>query len=256
MWNTRTVIFAMVAFVSIGLSAADRLSSPIPPQPDKNSKDFKNYLINILPTLPASVTNDDPLTPYTEKIPLPKDFISEWFFVHIRFPVYRPGRNDAWGNWLDDLEVMIEVMIPGRNKKGENTYVILHGSQKLNSVYANDEIHNVRFFIPPYIIFRHMQTPAEAGRNTAKVDLKKLAKELPVLVTISWRGKPISYILREDKKSSSSEARSLMFNLFEKLRDSRSNYFENVILPAEYTPWAQRDLQRFESMKIENQRGR
>ena len=46
------------------------------------------------------------------------------------------------------------------------------------------------------------------------------------------------------------------FELFEKLRDSKSNYYDNDILPAEYTPWAARDLDRFESMKIEKIGGR
>ena len=222
------------------LCAADR---PIPPQPaDKKAKDFGRYLIYLRPTLPASVTNDDPLTPYTEKIKPQKGSISEWFFIHIGFPVYSPGKSGAWPEWLDDVEVMVEVCSPGRNKKGQTTYVVLQGRQKLNSLFANDEVHHVRFFIPPYAIFRYIVGLQE------KTDLKKLADEFPVLVSITWAGQT-SRILKS--KEVDPARRIHIVNMFEKLRDSKSNYYDNVILPAEYTPWAARDLERFESMKIE-----
>ena len=74
-------------------------------------------------------------------------------------------------------------------------------------------------------------------------------------MTIFWREKPISYIMRS-KDAISATRRRNYFELFEKLRDSKSNYYDNVILPAEYTPWAARDLDRFESMKIEKIGGR
>lgn len=244
MWKKIELILVIAMSLASVLSAAERVS-PIPPQPsDKKAKDFGHYLVAIRPTLPASVTNDDPLTPYTEKIKPMKGITSEWFFIHTRFPVYAPSRNSAWSDWLDDVEVMVEVCIPGKNKKGQATYVVLQGRQKLNSVNANDEIHNVRFFIPPYAIFRYI-----VGLQ-AKTDLKKMADELPVLVTVFWREKPICYILRP-KDAIDRSARANIIALFEKLRDSKSNYYDNVILPAEYTPWAARDLERFESMKIE-----
>ena len=244
MWKKIGLILVLsVSFMTM-LRALEH-DSPIPPQPaDKKAKDFARYLIHIRPTLPASVTNDDPLTPYTEKIKPTRGTIAEWFFIHVRFPVYSPGKSGAWPDWLDDVEVRVEVCIPGRNKKGQATHVVLHGRQKLNSIYANDETHNVRFFIPPYAIFRHIVGLQE------KPDLKKQVEDFPVLVTIFWREKPISYIVRS--KESDPAKRSQYLSQFEKLRDSKSNYYDNVILPAEYTPWAQRDLERFESMKIEN----
>lgn len=249
MWKKIGLVLVIAMSLTSVLGAAERVS-PIPPQPsDKKAKDFGRYLIKILPTLPASVTNDDPLTPYTESIKPMKGATSDWFFIHVRFPVYSPGRSGAWPEWLDDVEVMVEVCIPGKNKKGQATYVVLQGRQKLNSIYANDENHNVRFFIPPYAIFRYIVGLQE------KTDLKKLADELPVLVTILWREKPISYIMRS-KDAISATRRRNYFELFEKLRDSKSNYYDNVILPAEYTPWAARDLDRFESMKIEKIGGR
>lgn len=244
MWKKIGLVLVIVMSLTSAVSAAERVS-PIPPQPsEKKAKDFGRYLIHIRPTLPASVTNDDPLTSYTESIKPVKGLTSEWFFIHVRFPVYSPGRSGAWPEWLDDVEVMVEVCIPGRNKKGQMSYVVLQGRQKLNSIYANDETHNVRFFIPPYAIFRYMTGLQD------KTDLKKLADDLPVLVTIFWREKPISYIMRSRDAVSSSK-RSTYLSLFERLRDSKSNYYDNVILPAEYTPWAARDLERFESMKIE-----
>ena len=244
MWKKLGLVLVIAMSLTSVLSAAERVSSPIPPQPsDKKAKDFGRYLVSIRPTLPASVTNDDPLTPYTERIKPMKGFTSEWFFIHVRFPVYAPGRNAAWAEWLDDVEVMVEVCIPGKNKKGQTTYVVLQGRQKLNSIYANDDVHNVRFFIPPYAIFRYI-----AGLQE-KMDLKKMADELPVLVTVFWRENPICYIMRS--KDADSPRRATYFKLFEKLRDSKSNYYDNVILPAEYTPWAARDLERFESMKFE-----
>ena len=246
MRNKIGLILVIAMSLTAVLSAAER-TSPIPPQPsDKKSKEFGRYLVRILPTLPASVTNDDPLTPYTEKIKPVKGITSEWFFIHVRFPVYAMGgRTSAGMEWLDDVEVMVEVGIRGRNKRGQDTYVVLQGRQKLNSICANDDTHNVRFFIPPYAIFRHIVGLQE------KPDLKKLADELPVLVTIFWRDKPISYIMRSRDVVDASR-RSTYFSTFEKLRDSKSNYYEGVILPAEYTPWAARDLDRFESMKIEH----
>ena len=240
-----SVLVIAMSLTSV-LSALDRVS-PIPPQPsDRKSKEYGRYLVYVCPTLPASVTNDDPLTPYTEKIKPMRGITSEWFFIHVRFPVYSSGKSGAWGDWLDGVEVMVEVGIRGRNKRGQDTDVVLQGRQKLNSIYANDETHNVRFFIPPYAIFRYI-----AGLQE-KQNLKKLAEDLPVLVTIFWREKPISYILRMPAKDAGDPARRAYYlSRFERLRDSKSNYYDNVILPAEYTPWAARDLERFESMKIE-----
>jgi len=243
MRNKIGMFFVVAISLTAALSAADPVS-PIPLQPsDKKAKDFGRFQVHIMPTLPASVTNDDPLTPYTGKIKPMKGITSEWFFIHINFPVY-PSKTNAKMEWLDDVEVMVEVCIPGKNKKGQPTYVVLQGRQKLNSICANGEIHNVRFFIPPYAIFRYIVGLQE------KPDLKKLADELPVLVTIFWRAKPVCYIMRRKDVVDQSK-RSRYVSTFERLRDSKSNYHDNVILPAEYTPWAARDLDRFESMKIE-----
>jgi hypothetical protein len=143
---------------------------------------------------------------------------------------------------------MVEICIPGRSRKGDVKYIVLQGVQNLNSVQADGKQHHVRFFIPPYAIFRYMVDGA--GNSEKAESYKKLAQELPVLVTVFWKGTPISYIVR-DAKSGSAADRAALLKTFERLRDMRSSYYENVILPAEFTPWSCRDLDRFESMKFD-----
>jgi len=237
------LVFSLV-LLSGAVWAQKAVRYPVPVQPLKENK--STFKIHIMPTLPASVTNDDPLTPYTEKIKVAKGKINEWFFIHIAFPVLAPEKNDQWDKWVDDLKVMVEVCIPGRNRKGDIKYVVLQGAQTLNPVQADGKQHHVRFFIPPYAIFRYMVD--ETG--TSSDSYKKLAQEIPVLVTVFWKGMPISYIARETKSGKTADRASLL-KMFEQLRDMRSSYYENVILPAEFTPWSCRDLERFESMKFD-----
>ena len=242
------LVFSLV-LLSGSVWAQTAAKYPVPIQPLKENK--SPFKINIIPTAPASVTSDDPLTPYTEKIKVSKNKINEWFFIHIAFPVLAAEKNDPWDKWVDDLKVTVEICIPGRNRKGEVKYIVLQGAQKLNSVQADGKQHHVRFFIPPYAIFRYMvDGDMEKGES-----YKKFATELPVLVTVSWKGTPISYIVR-DSKSGSAANRAALLKTFERLRDMRSSYYENVILPAEFTPWACRDLDRFESMKYDFQGGK
>ena len=178
MWKKIGLILVIAMSLTAVLSAAER-TSPIPPQPsDKKSKEFGHYLVRILPTLPASVTNDDPLTPYTEKIKPVKGITSEWFFIHVRFPVYAMGGKTSAGmEWLDDVEVMVEVGIRGRNKRGQDTYVVLQGRQKLNSICANDDTHNVRFcqgsFLPAAYV-------AVVNQNIAVISLHHRRIAVPI----------------------------------------------------------------------------
>ena len=103
MWNKIELILVLSVSFMTALCALEH-DSPIPPQPgDKRAKDFSKYLIHVRPTLPASVTNDDPLTPYTEKIKPTRGAIAEWFFIHIRFPVYSAGKSGAWPDWRGRL---------------------------------------------------------------------------------------------------------------------------------------------------------
>ena len=120
------LIFSFVLLQgSVWAQKAVRYPVPIPPLKETRSP----FKIHIMPTLPASVTNDDPLTAYTEKIKVPKNKINEWFFIHIAFPVLAAEKNDSWGKWIDDLKIMVEICIPGRSRKGDVRYVVLHGVQ-------------------------------------------------------------------------------------------------------------------------------
>lgn len=236
-------VWLSIMLMMFSVSVFAQTKSPIPMQGDKG--DSKKMDITVLVTPPASNNSDDYLfDKYVSK--LPERSSNSWMFIDVAFPVLKPEGKAAWGEWLDDLEVVVEYAIPGRSLKGKAQWIVLAGRQPLNPVQADGKVHHVRFFIPPYALIRYA-----LGKGDKK-ELKKFAEEMPILATIYWKDKPISMIFRGGKNM----VRSKVVETFSSLRDSRSGYFENVILPAEYTPWAGRNLERFESMKIEQQRRR
>lgn len=214
--------------------------SPVPQQSGKSSD------IGIFSMLTKVATNDDDdevHEKYASRLSENKD-TSDWLFVDVKFPVLTPSSRDAWGQWVDDLDVRLEIIGFSRQKSGTRP-VLLHFTQPLNAVLANGKVRHVRFFIPPHILYRYLVPP-----NKNKNEIRKRISQLYILATVSWRGNPVSYITPTGKNSPAK--RNILENM-RRIRERRNDQVADSILPAEYTPWAGRSADRFESMKINMQ---
>lgn len=226
------LLMAFFAYTEIAVA-----QSPVPNQTGKNAE----IGIYTMLTKAASNNDDDEVyEKYASRLPENKD-ISDWLFVDVRFPVLAPTSNDAWERWVDDLEVRLEIIGYSRQKNGARP-VLLHFTQPLNPVFADGKTHHVRFFIPPYVLYRYLITPTKN-----KSEVRKRIGQLYILATVSWRGTPVSYITSSAKNAPSK--RSILDNM-RRMRERRGNQLSDTIFPAEYTPWAGRSMDRFESMKI------
>ena len=234
------VLSMTVLFLFAGMiSAQDR--TPVLQQ--TKSSDYG--IVIMLSKVAANEDDDEIHQKYASKISADKSY-SDWGFIDVKFPVQTSKANDPWGVWVDDLSVRLEIIGNSRSKSG-NTPVVLEFTQPLNPVLADGKVHHVRFFIPPYVLYRYI------APTKNKNEVRKRMSQMYVLATVLWRGNPISYITSTGKNAPS--RRSVIDNM-QKLRDRRSNYLENTLLPAEYTPWAGRSFDRFESMKINTQQRR
>lgn len=196
-------------------------------------------------TKPAINENDDEVhQKYASRIAANKNF-SDWLFVDVKFPVLTPRANDPWEYWVDDLAVRLEII--GR-KSGPNGVVpvALAFTQLLNPVLADGKVHHVRFFVPPHVLYRYI---APLSRN--KSDVRKYTNQLYILATVLWKGNPICYITPIGRNARN---RKTIYDNMRIMREQRrSDYLDNTLLPAEYTPWVGRSTDRFESMKIDMQ---
>ena len=234
------VLSVTVLFLFAGMiSAQDR--APVLQQ--TKSSDYGIY--TMLSKVAINEDDDEIHQKYASKISGDRNY-SDWGFVDVKFPVQVAKANDAWGTWVDDLAVRLEIIGASKNKNG-NTPVVLEFTQPLNAVLADGKVHHVRFFIPPYVLYRYI------APTKNKNEVRKRMSQMYVLATVLWRGNPISYITSTGKNA---PARRSVLDNMQKLRDRRSNYLENTLLPAEYTPWAGRSFDRFESMKVNTQQRR
>ena len=234
------VLSMTVLFLFAGMiSAQDR--NPVLQQ----TKSSEYGIVTMLAKVAANENDDEIHQKYAGKINADKNH-SDWGFVDVKFPVQISKANDSWGQWVDDLSVRLEILGISKGKSG-NTPVVLELTQHLNPVLADGKVHHVRFFIPPYVLYRYIAPT----RN--KNEVRKRMSQMYVLATILWRGNPISYITPTGKNA---PGRRVILDNMQKLRERRSNYLENTLLPAEYTPWAGRSFDRFESMKINMQQRR
>ena len=234
------VLSMTVLFLFAGMiSAQDR--NPVLQQ----TKSSEYGIVTMLAKVAANENDDEIHQKYAGKINADKNH-SDWGFVDVKFPVQISKANDSWGQWVDDLAVRLEILGISKGKSG-NTPVVLELTQHLNPVLADGKVHHVRFFIPPYVLYRYIAPT----RN--KNEVRKRMSQMYVLATILWRGNPISYITPTGKNA---PGRRVILDNMQKLRDRRSNYLENTLLPAEYTPWAGRSFDRFESMRINMQQRR
>ena len=234
------VLSMTVFFLFAGMiSAQDR--NPVLQQ----TKSSEYGIVTMLAKVAANENDDEIHQKYAGKINADKNH-SDWGFVDVKFPVQISKANDSWGQWVDDLSVRLEILGISKGKSG-NTPVVLELTQHLNPVLADGKVHHVRFFIPPYVLYRYIAPT----RN--KNEVRKRMSQMYVLATILWRGNPISYITPTGKNA---PGRRVILDNMQKLRERRSNYLENTLLPAEYTPWAGRSFDRFESMKINMQQRR
>ncbi len=181
--------------------------------------------------------------------------------------------------WLDNVKIKLEsAILPPPPKDGKNSKVksfVLHGEQLLNPLHSGDKTHHIRFFIQPQIVKRFIigaanavqKEKSEKGKGK-EMNEKKALEGLNFLLTVYHEdklagefficGDTVLPIVDGKVKPGSSEKDNKVAKIavrhipeLKKLRDSKSTYFENSILPAEYTPWANRSNALFESMQIE-----
>lgn len=241
MKEIRYILSLTVLLVFAGVLCAQD-SAPVPQQTGKKS-DFG--IFTMLTAVAANEDNDDVHQKYASKLSANKG-LTDWLFVDVKFPVITPKANDPWEVWVDNLEVRLEIIGFSKTKNG-NVPVALEFTQPLNPVLADGKVHHVRFFVPPYILYRYI------APTKNKNEIRKRVAQMYVLATVIWRGNPISYITSNTRGA---PARRSVIENMRRLRDRRSNYLENTLLPAEYTPWAGRSYDRFESMKINMQQRR
>ncbi|MBR2425547.1 MAG: hypothetical protein IKB16_02275 [Lentisphaeria bacterium] len=232
------ILTLISVFVFAGLNAYAQTRTPVPQQTNRSS-DFGIY--TMLTKVADSKDDDEIYQRYANKIN-EKDY-SDWLFIDVKFPVITPSSRDSWGMWVDDLEVRLEIIGYSNTKNGRKP-VMLQFTQPLNAVMADGKSHHVRFFVPPYAFYRYLATTKN------KNELRKRIGQMYILATVMWRGNPVSFITSTGKNAPSK--RSIVENM-RKMRDRRSDHIDNAILPAEFTPWNGRSVNRFESMKINMQ---
>lgn len=234
-------ILSLVTFSLVSGGLYGQTRTPVPPQTNKSS----HYGINILITKPAVNENDDEVhQKYASKIGDRKNF-TDWLFVDVKFPVLTPRQNDPWEYWVDDLAVRLEI-IGFKRVNNDTQPVALAFTQLLNPVLADGKVHHVRFFVPPYVLYRYI-----LPLNNNRSDMRKRVSQMYILATVLWRGNPICYITPSGRNARN--RRSIIDNMRIMREQRRSNYLDNTLLPAEYTPWVGRSTDRFESMKIDMQ---
>lgn len=234
-------VLSLVTFSLVSGMLYGQARTPVPPQTNKGAY----YGIHVMITKPAANENDDEIhQKYASKLGSNKDF-TDWLFVDVKFPVLTPRQGDLWEYWVDDLAVRLEII--GFRREGNATKpVALSFTQPLNPVLADGKVHHVRFFVPPYVLYRYI-----VALTKNKSEMRKRVSQMYILATVLWRGNPICYITPTGRNARN--RRSIIDNMRIMREQRRSNYLDNTLLPAEYTPWVGRSTDRFESMKIDMQ---
>ena len=137
--------------------------------------------------------------------------------------------------WLDDLEVIYEVLYPSMYK-GKNIIVKFMGRALYWSVAMDNKKHKADAYIPPQILHRYGRSDMKSG---------DLMKSIEIRVTFYDRNsKPLgrAYYPKNDKAAISNFNRSdEMTSSIPKLADT--------IYPRNKTPWAFLEYDNYELIK-------
>ena len=210
-----------------------------------------------------------------------------WLSIDVVFYTNTKSRNAnvRWPKWLDNTEVEVSVLIPASDESGNLTWAVLGGKQTLASLPSDGKRHFVRMMIPPEIIYRYFNIEGTSGdltKDYSKIttDLKRISEALPVMVTVTYRGRPVTayqvcgreIFNRLEKSQTTNRQAKNYYTLLkskaetglptvetmEKLNSyiSRNkldpqviNYLPDALLPVSKTPFAWVLFDRFEAIK-------
>ena len=205
-----------------------------------------------------------------------------WLAVDVAFNTNKPKNASQWPKWLDNVEVEINIFVPTPDDRGNISWTVIGGKQTLASLQADDKRHFVRMMIPPEVIYRYFafdSVDLSKDYNKITSDLRKYASDLPVGVTITYGGRPVSTcqvcgkdIFSRLEKSQSSNQRAKLFyslvkgdgdgtptlastaKLFSYINQNKFNpqtfkYMPDELLPVSKTPFAWVLFDRFEPIK-------
>ena len=210
-----------------------------------------------------------------------------WISIDIVFYTNTKSKNASvrWPKWLDNTEVEVSVLIPASDESGNLTWAVLGGKQTLASLPSDGKRHFVRMMIPPEIIYRYFNiegTSGDLSKDYSKItsDLKRISEALPVMATITYRGRPVTayqicgreIFNRLEKSQTTSRQAKNYYTLLkskgegglptadtmEKLNSyiSRNkldpqviSYLPDTLLPVSKTPFAWVLFDRFEAIK-------
>ena len=209
-----------------------------------------------------------------------------WLSVDVAFSTNAPKTAAQWPKWLDNVEVEINVFIPTMDARGAQGGIVIGGKQTLASLQANDGRHFVRMMIPPEIIYRYFNFEGASNdylKDYQKItsDLKKIADSMPVMATVTYRGRSVTayqvcgkevfsrleksqssnnshaknyYTLLKSKGSDGKPTPETMEKLYSyinrnKLDPQVIKYLPDAWLPVSKTPFAWVLFDRFEAIK-------
>lgn len=210
-----------------------------------------------------------------------------WLSIDVVFFTNTESTSSAkWPKWLDNAEVEVNVLVPASTENGGLTWAVLGGKQTLASLPADGRRHFVRMMIPPEIIYRYFNFEGASNdylKDYQKItsDLKKIADSMPVMATVTYRGRSVTayqvcgkevfsrleksqssnnshaknyYTLLKSKGSDGKPTPETMEKLYSyinrnKLDPQVINYLPDALLPVSKTPFAWVLFDRFEAIK-------
>ena len=207
-----------------------------------------------------------------------------WLSIDVVFLTNKP-KNNSWPKWLDDVQVEINIFLPVADAKGNISWAVIGGKQTLASLQADGNRHFVRMMVPPEVIYRYFVFDGATGelqKDYSKItaDLRKIATELPIGVTITYGGRPVSAvqtcgrdIFSRLEKTQSNARSKLVYTLLKpadgdatapteattgklfsyitqnKFNPQTFKYMPDELLPVSKTPFAWVLFDRFEPIK-------
>ena len=141
---------------------------------------------------------------------------NSWLLIFID---YTPqGKNQ----WLDDVELDMEVLIPDDAKKAKSSYVVFSGKIPFRFVLMDGRTRTAVMAIPPHFLERYL--PRMRKLTAAAVNIRAVFRDS------KGRELGIGYYPSRSEKDSK--------EFFEKILKKPTTYtVEDSVLPREETPW-------------------
>jgi len=183
---------------------------PLPPTP----KDAVRITTQYTPVFKLDNEERNNKDVSASKLEAEKTKAKHWLSVDVTFYTFPPpSTRRIWTQWIDDVEVEIDVFIPQTDVSSTGKVVncaVLGGRVTLDSLKAfdvpckdeNDDAdrykkakeHTVRMMIPPETIYRYFPLSNDKPLNekddyqSITTALERYCQDLPVMVTISYKG--------------------------------------------------------------------